>query len=279
MSLSLLALTAALIGCGGEEPKTQQTAPSPEAQVPAAPPEQLKLDELKAAAQNITLVPSPMEMQKALEQAGVQAQLEKAVQRRTMKMDVTDTDVIAVRTGVVLADALLTVKTAPPDQLVERLKLVKDGMQKLRAGNDIQTTIDELIGSVQNVGSGSRDKLVQDLDEMHGAMIPELEYEAGPQVVPLIQAGSWLEGSNLLAGAILDAKKPEVGNDMLRQPLIADYFLKYVQLEGRAKAPDEVVKQLNATLLKLKEISSKPSLVEADVKEIKAQTDTVLSML
>jgi hypothetical protein len=279
MSLSLLALTAALIGCGGEEPKTQQTAPSPEAQVPAAPPEQLKLDELKAAAQNITLVPSPMEMQKALEQAGVQAQLEKAVQRRTMKMDVTDTDVIAVRTGVVLADALLTVKTAPPDQLVERLKLVKDGMQKLRAGNDIQTTIDELIGSVQNVGSGSRDKLVQDLDEMHGAIIPELEYEAGPQVVPLIQAGSWLEGSNLLAGAILDAKKPEVGNDMLRQPLIADYFLKYVQLEGRAKAPDEVVKQLNATLLKLKEISSKPSLVEADVKEIKAQTDTVLSML
>ena len=114
---------------------------------------------------------------------------------------------------------------------------------------------------------------------MHGAIIPELEYEAGPQVVPLIQAGSWLEGSNLLAGAILDAKKPEVGNDMLRQPLIADYFLKYVQLEGRAKAPDEVVKQLNATLLKLKEISSKPSLVEADVKEIKAQTDTVLSML
>ena len=279
MSLSLLALTAALIGCGGEEPKTQQTAPSPEAQGPAAPPEQLKLDELKAAAQNITLVPSPMEMQKALEQAGVQAQLEKAVQRRTMKMDVTDTDVIAVRTGVVLADALLTVKTAPPEQLVERLKLVKDGMQKLRAGNDIQTTINELIGSVQNVGSGSRDKLVQDLDEMHGAIIPELEYEAGPQVVPLIQAGSWLEGSNLLAGAILDAKKPEVGNDMLRQPLIADYFLKYVQLEGRAKAPDEVVKQLNATLLKLKEISSKPSLVEADVKEIKAQTDTVLSML
>jgi len=279
MSLSLLALTAALIGCGGEEPKTQQPAPSPEAQAAAAPPEQLKLDELKAAAQNITLVPSPMEMQKALEQAGVQAQLEKAVQRRTMKMDVTDTDVIAVRTGVVLADALLTVKTAPPDQLVERLKLVKDGMQKLRAGDDIQTTIDELIGSVQNVGSGSRDKLVQDLDEMHGAIIPELEYEAGPQVVPLIQAGSWLEGSNLLAGAILDAKKPEVGNDMLRQPLIADYFLKYVQLEGRAKAPDEVVKQLNATLLKLKEISSKPSLVEADVKEIKAQTDTVLSML
>lgn len=279
MSLSLLALTAALIGCGGEEPKTQQPAPAPEAQAPSAAPEALKLDELKAAAQNITLVPSPMEMQKALEQAGIQAQLEKAVQRRTMKMDVTDTDVIAVRTGVVLADALLTVKTAPPDQLVERLKLVKDGMQKLRAGDDIQTTIDELIGSVQNVGSGSRDKLVRDLDEMHGAIIPELEYEAGPQVVPLIQAGSWLEGSNLLSGAILDAKKPEVGNDLLRQPQIADYFLKYVQLEGRAKAPDEVVKQLNATLTKLKEISSKPSLVEADVKEIKAQTDTVLSML
>ena len=27
-------------------------------------------------------------------------------------------------------------------------------------------------------------------------MVPELEYEAGEWVVPLIQAGSWLEGAS-----------------------------------------------------------------------------------
>ena len=66
---------------------------------------------------------------------------------------------------------------------------------------------------------------------------------------------------------------------MLRQPAVADYFLKYVQVEGTGKAPDEVLKQLDATLRKLKEISSKPTLTIEDVKEVKSQTDAVLALL
>ena len=42
----------------------------------------------------------------------------------------------------------------------------------------------------------------EQLEQMHAAVIPEIEYEAGDQIVPLIQAGAWLEGSNLLAAAI-----------------------------------------------------------------------------
>jgi hypothetical protein len=193
-------------------------------------------------------------------------------------MDVQDKDVIAVRTGVALADALLTVKDSTNQQLEQRLGVVKTGLAALGAGTDIGATIDDIVARVNN-GALSRDELVKELDELHGAVIPEIKYEAGEKVVPLIQAGSWLEGSNLVAGAIVDANKPEAGTSLLRQPQVVDYFMKYVQVEGQGKAPDQVVKQLQDTLTKLKDIASKPSLTIDDVKEVKSQTDSVLALL
>ncbi len=277
MSLSVLTLAALLVGCGGEEPKPAEPA-APVAAAPAAPAA-IDLTDLKASAVGITLVPAPMEMQKALDKAKIADTLESLVQERKFNLDAQDADVAAVRTGVVLADTLLTVKSAPPEKLVERMKSVQKGMTTLKAGADINATIDSLIGDIQNLGGGSRDEIVKQLDEMHAAIIPEIEYEAGEQITPLIQAGSWLEGSNLLAAAILKANRPEVANDLLRQPAVCDYFLKYVDIAGKSKAPDEVVKQLKTTLEKLKEISSKPSLTVEDIEEVKKQTDTVLGML
>ena len=71
----------------------------------------------------------------------------------------------------------------------------------------------------------------------------------------------------------------DAGNSLLRQPQVAGYFLKYVQVEGADKAPAEVLKQLEGTLKKLQEIASKPSLSTADVTEVKSQTDSVLALL
>ncbi len=283
MTLSTLLLATVLVGCGGGGDAAQPADPGAGAQPPAAAdasaaPDAIKLEDLKASAENIALVPSPAEMQKALEKGEIAAKLDALVPARTLKMDVANKDVVAVRTGLVLADALLTVKTAPDDKLVERLNMVKTGLTTLGAGTDMGPTIDDLVNRITNKGI-TRDELVKELDDLHGAVIPEIEYEAGPQVVPLIQAGSWLGGSNLVAAAILDANKPEVGTSMLRQPQVCDYFLKYVATQGQGKAPDEVVQTLHATLTKLKEISSKPSLTIEDVKEVKTQTDTVLGLL
>ena len=98
-------------------------------------------------------------------------------------------------------------------------------------------------------------------------------------MVPLIQAGSWLEGSNLVASAIISENKPDAGTSLLRQPQVADYFLKYVEVEAEGKVPDEVLKQLKSTLDRLKELAMKPALTIDDVKEIKSQTDSVLALL
>lgn len=279
----LLSSLLLLAACSGGESKPTD-APGEGKEPPVEAPKEVKkpdaiaIADLQASASNITLVPSPAEMQRALDKAGIQQGLSKLVTERKLKMDIENKDVIAVRTGVVLADALLTVKDAPKDKLNERLGQVKVGMAGLGAGNDIQSTIDELIAKVTNDGI-TRDDLVKELDEMHGAIIPEIKYEAGERCVPLIQAGSWLEGSNLLAAAIISANKPEAGTQLLRQPQVADYFLKYVKVEGEGKAPDEVLKQLETTLNKLKEIASKPELSMDDLKEVKSQTDAVLAML
>lgn len=284
MRSPILFLAVLLAACSGDSSTTEQPPqPDPAAgtapdATPATPPPTLAVAELQAQAENIALVPSPAEMQKALEKAGISGGLSKLVPAREYKMDVENKDIIAVRTGVVLADALLTVKDAEKDVLVARLEKVKAGMTALGGGTDLAATIDELINAVKN-DVKSRDELLKDLDDLHGAIIPELKYEAGERVVPLIQAGSWLEGSNLVANAILTSGKPDAANSLLRQPQVASYFLKYVQVEGADKAPAEVLRQLEGTLKKLQEIASKPALAAEDVTEVKAQTDAVLALL
>lgn len=277
LSAVLSAAFLSLAGCSGEEPPAD---PNKDVVVVAPPPGPPALDvaALKAAAENIALVPSPAEMQKALEKTGIQTGLSTLVPERNLKMDIENKDVVAVRTGVVLADALLTVKDAPKDKLTGRLDQVKAGMASLGGGADFGVTIDDINARITN-DSVSRDDLVKELDEMHGAIIPEIKYEAGERCVPLIQAGSWLAGSNLVAKAIVASGNTTAGTELLRQPQVADYFLKYVEIEGAGKAPDAVLGQLSTTLKTLKAISEKPSLTIDDVKEIQAQTDAVLALL
>ncbi len=272
-------LTALVIGaCSGTEPAEPAEPPKQAAPDPHKGPTTPALDELRAQAQNIALVPSPAEMQKALSSAGIEARLSEMVPDRQLKMDVPNKDQVAVRTGVVLADMLLTVRKADKDRLVAQFGQIKQGMGELGAGGDIAATIDDIVGRIQN-DAVSRDELVKELDELSGAMIPEIEYEAGDWAVPLIQAGSWLEGSNLVAGALRAGGEYEAATDLLRQPAVVDYFLEYVRAEGADRAPSQVVAQLETTLNTLKEVCGRPTLGEEDVLTIQTSTASVLDLL
>ncbi len=290
----LLLLCSVLTACVEDEPGVNRATPGgaggPGAAGPGAPPAGAQVQEkadplptldkaaLESEAKKVTLVPSPSEMQNALKDAGIAQGLSALVPTRAPKMDVENKDVVAVRTGTVLAWALLTVKDAPTASLVERMGQVKAGMASLGAGADIAATIDDITARLNN-DSLSRDDLLTELDEMHGAIIPEIEYEAGPRSVPLIQAGSWLAGVNLIAATIVKEGKPEAGTKLLRQPEVADHFLEYVRAEGADKAPPEVMSQLEKTLITLKELAAKPELTLDDVKTVQAQTDGVLALL
>ena len=55
-----------------------------------------------------------------------------------------------------------------------------------------------------------------------GVMVSELEYEGGDWVVPLIQAGSWLRGADLVSAAI--TKKYSAAGQLLKQPRVVSTF-------------------------------------------------------
>ena len=275
----ILALVAT--GCGGDS-ADQATAQKTKAQTEEAAPAKkaIKFDPstLAGEALQIALVPSPAEMQKALSNAGLQSQLSDMVKSRDISMDIDNKDQIAVRTGVVLADLVLTVNTATNEEQVARLGRIKAGMAALGAGNEVASTLDELSAKIKS-GSGSKADLLKEFDELSGVLVPEIKYEAGEWVIPLIKAGSWLEGAHLVAGAIKEEGKYEEAARLLKQPHVIDYFIEYVDREGAEKAPDAVIAKLKESLQTLKEVTAKSVIEEADVNTVHSATAAVLTML
>lgn len=285
MSNNWILLTTLLLACG-DEPKEEApkkgenpTAQKSDAKADVKHAPKVLPKDLIGKANQIALVPSPAEMQKSLKNAGIKSDLAELIrQDLKISMDVDNKDQVAVRVGVVMADLVLTIKTSDKALKLDRLQRLKDGFAKLGAGNDVALTIDELAKNIEN-DSVSNDDLLMQFDELSGVMVPELEYEAGEWVVPLIQAGSWLEGSYLVSSAIIKESQYDKASNLLRQPEVAKYFLKYVQREGKSKAPDAVVQQLEKTLLSLKEIADKDQISQDDVKSIQSSTQKVLTLL
>ena len=114
---------------------------------------------------------------------------------------------------------------------------------------------------------------------MSQVMVSELEYEAGEWSGSLIQAGTWLEGANLVAKVMHKENKYTAADKFFRQKQIVDYFISYVGRDGKERAPDQIVAQLLNTLNDLKAIADKPKISAADVQKIESLTDTVLSLL
>ena len=121
--------------------------------------------------------------------------------------------------------------------------------------------------------------LLEEFDELSQVMVSELEYEAGEWVVPLIQAGTWLEGANLVAKAMHKENKYNAADEFFRQKEIVEYFISYIDRDGKDRAPDQVVAKLLKTLTDLKTIADKPKISGADVQKIESLTDLVLNLL
>ncbi len=282
-----LATTALLLmsACGGSpepppEPADEATQEAGE-DAPATPDlPGLSLEDLKGEADSVALVPSPVETQSALEEAGIEAKLADLIPDHEFDMDNADIDHAAVRSGVVLADALLTVKTAESTTLVAHLTQLQLGLKQLGGGSDIDAMLNDMKDRIA-ADAVTRDELLKEFDELSGAVIPELKFNGQDRVVPLIQAGSWLEGANLVAKAI-QSKGGDGGaaDTLLKQPAVVDYFIGYVANEGGEKTPAAVTAKLQESLAELGTIAGKAdSLTSEDIAKVIEVTDGVLALL
>jgi len=235
--------------------------------------------ELETTAENHTLVPSPVETQRALQAAGIETKLGTLIPNRQFDLKQADLDYTAIRTGVVLSDLLLTVTTSEKPELVGRLEQVRTGLASINAGKDIDSQLANTIERVQ-ADAVTRGELLKEFDELSGAVIPELEFEGNARVVPLIQAGSWLGGANLVARAVKDAKNPDEASSLLKQPAVVKYFLQYVKTDGAQKAPAQVTAKLEESLTVLSTLASKTEpFTPADIDQVIQVTGDVLALL
>ncbi len=280
--LALSALLLALYGCPqpeqGPTPDPEVTPEAP-AETPDAPPE-LTLEQLAEGAENIALVPSPIETQRALEAAGLETQLADLIPAdRVVDVKKAELDYAAVRTGVVIADMMLTVKTAPTDKLLANLDTINEGMGQLQGGADITVTITDIQDRIKGEAI-TRDELLKELDELSGAVIPELEFNGQDRVVPLIQAGSWLEGANLVSQAVKASGDSTKAEALLKQPAVVDYFIGYVKNEGSDKAPPAVTQKMEQSLQVLKGLAEKTEpLTMDDIDKVITTTNDVLALI
>jgi hypothetical protein len=271
---SLLLLAQACTGAEVVKP------PEPEVVAPANPElPALDVAALQAGAEKDALVPSPVETQKALEAAGVATKLATLIPNHDFDFKNAGIDHAAVRTGVVLADLLLATKDGKKEDLVLRLGKIDEGMTQLGGGADITATLKDYQERIQ-ADAVQRDDLLKEFDELSGVVIPELEFNGQDRVVPLIEAGSWLEGANLVARAIKAAPDRTAGEKLLKAPSVVEYFLKYVRSDNAAKAPEVVTKKLEESLGTLKALSEKSEpLTDADIDTVIRVTDEVLNLL
>jgi len=275
----LLSLLLACSGGPAEPPPKPAEAPAKK-EAPANPetPE-IDVKTLEKESDEVALVPSPVETQKALEASGVDTQLAELIPKHSFDLEADGMDHAAVRTGVLLADVLLTVKTAKKPVLLKRIDAVQKGMGQLKGGKDIDLTLEDIKERLE-AEAVTRDDLLKEFDELSGAVIPELEFNGQDRVVPLIEAGSWLEGANLVARAVKKSGNKDAAEKLLKAPTVVDYFIEYVKTDGADKAPEAVTKKLEESLQELKQVAEKTDpLDDADIDTVIKVTNAVLALL
>jgi hypothetical protein len=271
-------LSLHLWGCSSSTPEAPAPDPAPAAEAHPETP-QIDVAQLEAEADEVALVPSPVETQKALEASGIDTKLATLIPKHQFDLEADSLDHAAVRTGVLLADVLLTVKSAKTPQLVQRITAVQKGMNQLGGGDDISRTLDDIKERLK-ADAVTRDDLLKEFDELSGVVIPELEFNGQDRVVPLIEAGSWLEGANLVARAVKQSGNKAAAETLLKSPSVVDYFIEYVKTDGADKAPEAVTKKLEESLLELKAVASKAEpLDDADIDKVIQVTNAVLALL
>lgn len=257
-----------LLACSGSPTEDELPPPEP------PPVQHGKLDPTQLEqAERALVAPTAEETRMAVEKAGL-GSLGSLVPERNYKLDVPDKDRVALRTGVLLADTVLTVRDAEKDSLVKLLRQVEEGLGQLEAQPRVVSTVGELAGQLEN-DAIDREELVKTLDEATARAQEDLG-EHGR----FVQAGAWLAGSNLVAQAVLKKGDATYAGLLLKQPDVAHYYLDYVRSpEGQKKAGADIAAALADTLESLLTISEKDGLGLEDVEVIQDKTQDILDLI
>lgn len=250
----------------------------PDVQAPPAGSDPGAVAALPPVAADAILAPSPAEAQRAVVQAGIEVALADLVPRRNYKMDAPDPQVAAVRTGVVLADIVLTVHSSNDHDLLERLDQIGVGLRAMQAGAGLLSTLDDLTARTRGK-TITREALLGELDALVSMSVPGAGVGPGDRTGTLLQGGAWLGTTNLVSRAILKADRVDAANTLLHQAAAAEWFLTEVRGAATGRAPEDILRALEGHLVSLRDIAARPDITRADVVAIETHTQAVLDLL
>jgi len=268
----LLALV--LMACGADEPSDASTTPAEPSNDATLSPEAVK----SAKAIPSGLIPSPLEVENAVRKAGVAADLRSRVPQSRGYEITADThiDRVAMQTGVLLTDVMLTARDAEGAVLSKRLGQIGTGLKKMGAEETILKTVKEF----ENGIAGDvipREALLEEMGRITDMMVPEKKWGPEPQTGPLVQAGAWLAGVHMVASAILESNRMDAADQLLKHPEVVSYFIGYVSTKN--DAPSTVVHVLLKRLEDLQIRTQKENLSREDVESILSTTDGIFRQL
>ena len=270
---SIVVIAALLVGCGGDDSPAASADPAQASNDATLSPETVK-----AAAIPSGLIPSPLEVESAVRKSGVAKDLQSRVPRdRGFTLsDGTHIDRVAMQTGVLLTDVILTARDADGAVLSKRLGQIGAGLKLLKAEEKLINTVKEF---EQGVAGDviPREALLEEMARISDLMAPDKKWGPTPQTGPLVQAGAWLAGVHMVATAVLEADRIDAADQLLKHPEVVSYFIGYVSTKN--DAPSTIVHVLLKRMEDLQARTQKATLSRGDVESILSTTDDIFRQL
>jgi hypothetical protein len=290
MAAAALALLL-LAGCSGDSDSgdtTPDATPEPVEETPAdsgvtgAPggdavmsdaPTKIDIDAVRETARTAMFVPAPTEFQAALKASDVDIDIRKLLKDSERTLEGKTRPVIALETGVRMANVLLTAQDGDKATVIARMKLAREGLVALNIPAETMAEVDRVIGDFESDKIGTSE-LVPALDVLAEQLNDDLNLGTDPNTATLVQAGGWVQGAHLLSSSLHAAGQGGDAAALLHQPTVLAYFKDFL---NKAGAGDPAVDVVLAEMDKLEALASKPALTSDDLHAIATHTGTILS--
>ena len=236
-------------------------------------PVKIDIDAVRETARTAMFVPAPTEFQAALKASDVDIDIRKLLKDSERSLDGKTRPVIALETGVRMANVLLTAQDGDKATVVARMRSAKAGLVALAIPAETMAEVDRVIGDFESGKIGAAE-LVPALDVLAEQLNDDLNHSNDPNTATLVQAGGWVQGAHLLSSSLAAAGKGGDAAALLHQPTVLAYFKDFL---NKAGAGDPAVDAVLAEMDKLEALAGKPALTIDDLNAIATHTGTILS--
>ena len=271
LRLLLPAFLLTFSACSGDSSSSSSDA-APAPQVSDAAPNQeagvtkIDINAVRDTARMAMFVPAPSEFQAALKATGF------TIVDGPRDLKGKNTAIVALETGVRLANVLLTADSAEKAVVVGRMKSARDGLAALKASAEVLAETDKLIADV-SAGTISGAEATPALDVLAGRIQNQLSGSSDETTATLVQAGGWVQGAHLLSTALAQAKQAGDAAALLHQPTVVEHFAAFLRQAGEG---DAAVQSVLGPMDELGKLAAKTELTVDDMTRASELTAAIL---